>query len=765
MKHQTSVWRRSAARSAALALLVVAGFAGCDDPNLFRTDIPPALDGFSANATSFVEGDTVIFTVNASGARAITRIRVQLSGAMTGDTAFVVDNPATSVSGSLRLPIPYGTGPDPELTATAWAIDVVPDTSGPITTTVQITDATPPTVSVTTAGSALDAGLPLDVNLNARDNRGLRGVGASIMDSAGTTNTVSLDVDPARPTATPTLQLPTAGLQLGVVRVVPFARDINGFEATGDTLRITLSDADGPTFVSLQTNPDSTVSMDDSVQVEVELADPAGIRSVTLVGLAYRGDPGMGTDSVVERFAARTITFPRPTEGDTLPRQYVLNPYLRPAGEPSAEPVEILITATDGYGNISDTMKVMFVGGPKVAITYPPASFEVGSGAGFDVRISVHDGTGIDSATLVLAGDASQRITLPLPARTDTPFVIVQSVTMPSSAGTVDFQARAWNRSRIAGQSRLVTVAVTSETVADDEPPMVSVAAERLGPSNSGNRMELSDSIRIRVSAFDANSGLGRIGITALVARGLDQSDTLTVEEERILSGSRSLEELVFVLSIDSLYDRLGVPANAATRDSIFPDDLDLWVHGFAADMEGNVACAAGSDEQRPCSPEGYSAGRFYTAADSAGLPLHVTTVRGSTVLLDNRSAVIADIAIDTVDDRVFLSNKSQNLVEVLQLDSDVFQNRFENSVQVGSEPAGLFMGERVVSASEPGFGIPATPGSIARTLLVANSGGTNISMVHMDGRCEQRAGSGRGPAEDPQRGPVRDRGEREGQR
>ncbi len=489
----------------------------------------------------------------------------------------------------------------------------------------------------------------------------------------------------------------------------------------------------GPSFLTFETNPDSTISLGDSVQVEVELEDPSGIQSVSFVGLAYRGDAAMGTDVVVERFAAKTITFPRPTEGEELPKHYILTPYLHASDDLEAEPVEIVVTATDGLGNVSDTVKVMFVGGPNVNITYPPDEFGVGPGADFDVRISVHDGAGIDSARLILSGHAEQSIDLPLPARTDTPFVIVQNVTMPSTQGTVSLQARAWNTSRIAGQSRPLSVEVSSAAATDDQPPVVSVAAERVGPADSGNRMEMSDSIRIRVSAFDANSGLGRIGITAIVLRGSGEGQTLRVEEERTFSGSRSREELVFVLSMDSLYDRLGVPPDPATRDSILPENLDLWIHGFAADRAGNVACSIGIDEQRDCSPDGYSASGYYAAADSDGLNVQITGVRGFTVLLDNRSAVIGDIAIDTVDERVFLSNKSQNLIEVLQLDSDVSSNRFRNSIQVGSEPLGLFMGDRVVSETESSFGLSVTPGSIARTLLVANSGGTNISMVHMD--------------------------------
>ncbi len=84
--------------------------------------------------------------------------------------------------------------------------------------------------------------------------------------------------------------------------------------------------------------------------------------------------------------------------------------------------------------------------------------------------------------------------------------------------------------------------------------------------------------------------------------------------------------------------------------------------------------------------------------------------------------------------ERLFLSNVTENLVEWLTLDTDPRNIALQPSVQVGSEPIGLFLGERVVRSTETGFGgISVTVGDTLPTLLVANSGGTNISMVHMD--------------------------------
>ena len=122
------------------------------------------------------------------------------------------------------------------------------------------------------------------------------------------------------------------------------------------------------------------------------------------------------------------------------------------------------------------------------------------------------------------------------------------------------------------------------------------------------------------------------------------------------------------------------------------------------------------------------------TAADTSGLLVEITAVRGHTVLLDNTSALIADLAIDTANDRLFLSNITQNLVELLQLDADPDAMGFTDPVQVGSRPWGIFMGERVVSAVEPADILSlVSPGDTVQTLIVGNSGGTNVSLVHID--------------------------------
>jgi hypothetical protein len=715
-------------------LLSATALAGaCDDPNFFGTEQdPPEIVDFVPDQTTVAEGDTLTYSFEARGSRNIEQIRVKLSGAFDNDTTFGVDDPATNIDGTLKLLVSTGTFV-PELTAEAWAIDVADDTSAEAATAdpVTITDATPPTVSVSPTPSQVGSGDRIQIRVNAEDARGLASVAVEVTNGIGYDTTLTEAISGSPREYSETWELTAPDVQISTLTFTPTVEDINGLTNTGTAAEILLSDRSGPAIVSMITRPDSTIPLGDSLQVEVTVQDPAGITQISFIGLAERGDPSMGTDSVVERFTQKTITLPRPTEPDTLPKLYTFDPYLTSTDSETTEPVEVIVVVEDSLGNVSDTTKFMYVGGPDVSLSYPPEGFGVAVGDSFNVRVAMDDGTSIDSAKLILTGGKNETIDLTpaFPIRTDTPFVVTQQVLMPGSAGTVTLQAVAWNTAEVQGQSARLDVDVLTQPPGDTVPPVVSVTAQRLTPAEAETRMELLDEFRIRVSAFDGNAGVSRLGIRIISSRGTAK-DTVDVDET-LATPSKSLEELVFQIPVDSLYTLFG-ETDVAVLDSLMPENIDMRIHGFAADSVDNVACSVGIEEQRSCTVDG----TFYEAADTTGLGLRVTAVRGNTVLLDNTDAIVADLAIDTVSsrERLFLSNVTENLVEWLSLDTDPRSIAFQPAVQVGSEPVGLFLGERVVSSTEIGFGgIGVTAGDTLPTLLVANSGGTNISLVHMD--------------------------------
>src|SRR5690606_21338708 len=98
-----------------------------------------------------------------------------------------------------------------------------------------------------------------------------------------------------------------------------------------------------------------------------------------------------------------------------------------------------------------------------------------------------------------------------------------------------------------------------------------------------------------------------------------------------------------------------------------------------------------------------------YVAGGSSGLQRVVTGGGGNSGTLPSGSAT-ARCGGDAGRQMLYLSTLSRNRVEVLNLAT----NSFMSPIQVGSEPWGMFM-----SADND-------------TLIVANSGGTNISFVDL---------------------------------
>ena len=94
-----------------------------------------------------------------------------------------------------------------------------------------------------------------------------------------------------------------------------------------------------------------------------------GIVTLRLEGVAFRGDPELGNDQVVERFLARTVTFdPAVLDGQVVSR------YLPSTNDLTGETVFIIATAIDEWGNQgADTVQVNLSAPP------PPPAPELGS--------------------------------------------------------------------------------------------------------------------------------------------------------------------------------------------------------------------------------------------------------------------------------------------------------------------------------------------------------------------------------------------------
>jgi hypothetical protein len=147
------------------------------------------------------------------------------------------------------------------------------------------------------------------------------------------------------------------------------------------------------------------------------------------------------------------------------------------------------------------------------------------------------------------------------------------------------------------------------------------------------------------------------------------------------------------------------------------PLPLTFVVYGFAVDAQGKCGVSVSESLQAlQCNeigvPPAPGAGFFLTEGQT-GKVYAVTAVAGTSVGLP-AGTIIADAVPDPKTDRVYLSNFGKNEVEVINISQ---RKRSDTPLLVGSQPWGMFL-------SPPG------PGNPTETLLVANSGGTNISFV-----------------------------------
>jgi hypothetical protein len=148
-------------------------------------------------------------------------------------------------------------------------------------------------------------------------------------------------------------------------------------------------------------------------------------------------------------------------------------------------------------------------------------------------------------------------------------------------------------------------------------------------------------------------------------------------------------------------FSLLQIPANLLT--GLDTMHLRVEVTAWAKDPAGNCATAVspGSPQRNACVVK---AGVRY--ATSSGYIYPVLVTRGTTVAPPNQGDILADLVADS--QRVYLSNFSRNEVEVLPLGGTVYAA----PVRVGSQPWGLAIGR------------------FRDSLYVANSGGTNISVI-----------------------------------
>ncbi len=358
-----------------------------------------------------------------------------------------------------------------------------------------------------------------------------------------------------------------------------------------------------------------------------------------------------------------------------------------PLAENTTAGGDIFITATATDGNNltqSDTDSVFLRNEDAltVRVQKPNPGALTSAGLQIIVELLAEHSNGVESVGYVLTGvvsdSAGQSFSSPLPDSV----VFVDTLTIPggTSEGTFVVQGFATDSTGRFALSSPVTVTVQS-IANDQDPPLVSFQI--------GARVEVDDSIA--VLATDP-SGIGEIGWTARnLAGALIGGDSVT------LAGT-----------LTDVTQRWEVALAVATLPQA------IVIEGFAVDGNGN----RGTSNDPSPSPAPGAMAAIAQQSDT------VIVVNGITRPLPDGGRVVDAIYNRNLNE-VYLTNITLSRVEIFQVVDTTF---VAGGMNVGSQPWGIALWPR-----------NSTTGTSGDSIVVANSGGTDLSIVDLTLRREVR--------------------------
>ena len=447
-------------------------------------------------------------------------------------------------------------------------------------------------------------------------------------------------------------------------------------------------DGDPPRIEIVTPESGGRVAVGDSVLVQVTVSDDAGIDSIALTGFSLRGSAELGTQVRVERFATKFVDL---TGTGAAVRDTTLSRFLVATADSLAEDlVYIAAVARDVAGRVHADTIAIAIGGPRVRVLSPGGGSVARAGTSLRVHLQATDSTGrIETVGVRLEGagaDLHEAVRIdPAEAHVDT----VVTLALPAGAsGEATLNAYAATASGDTTRHAPIAL-VLAPASGDATPPSVEFSVSALG------RMEVADTVTIRVRATDSTL-VDRVGVTIRPAR-------------RIAWGDMQLPTWWRTVERDSAVFRVALGDLGAVEPGDTSYLFRLEVTAFAVDSAGN--CATANVENTPlsqaCQPERPTANDEVVGA-RAGRVHDLRVVRGATRRVAGAGNRLADLVADPNGRRLFVSNLTRNRVEVLPFGAE----RFGSPVSVGSEPWGLAIDRHRAN------------------LYVANSGGTNISVV-----------------------------------
>ncbi|HJQ19811.1 MAG TPA: hypothetical protein VJ867_05630 [Gemmatimonadaceae bacterium] len=411
----------------------------------------------------------------------------------------------------------------------------------------------------------------------------------------------------------------------------------------------------------------------DSILVVTRIIDDRQLNALTVQGIRYKGNANLGT--LVTTFRYTPITAPTSGVFRTGLTDTVIRRYLQPSlpVDTAIDSLVIMAILSDAAGNIDTAFRrVNIVTGPKVVIEAPGATDTVPVGVPMNVRLHVTHPDGVRSDTIHIKGEP----TWPAAARLDTTIVVTYSGQQRDVV--VDTNIMVPALAPINGKITITAAAVDVNRNPGSAPPVVVVvrAQGTTAPkvtTELQSRLELDDSITV-IATGD--------GITAVGYIIRDSAGTI-------------LKQAQFPVSPVTSNVRKNIPL-APLSDTL--QGRHVQISTFAVDAS-----------TPPLTGYSVKVGTAGVQTDpSLAFQDTALVVFGLTYALP-RNGIVGDIAADESRGNVFLSNLSFNRLEVWQVGSRAF---YAPGVAVGSQPWGL------ARTNNPD------------SLLVGNSGGTNVSKV-----------------------------------
>jgi len=429
-----------------------------------------------------------------------------------------------------------------------------------------------------------------------------------------------------------------------------------------------------PPIISVDTPTAGTlVNIGDSVLVAVHLRDLGGLASLELKGISIRGNPDLGNAVVVERYAPVTVPGGSGAFRAGL-KDTVIRRYLHPKTPIDTVQDSVLVVAigTDAAKNVDTVQaRLNLVAGPKVVTLSPASGDSVRPGSAVRITLRATHGEDIARVGVRVTGEANW----------PTPLDVTVDTLVRSSSRDVSFSTQVLIPANAPGRGR-ITVTPFARDV--NQVPGSATVVQLFVQAGPSPLPRVTQTVPVKAEITDTiviNAG-GGDGIRAM---GFEARDSSTVIRR---------DSIVFTAPYGSP-QRIAVPMNLPTT----AQGRRITITSFAIDQNGRYGYSVPANATLPQGDEARA------QADTSVI------VYGRTFKLP-RTGLAGDVTVDTLRGNVFVSNTAHNRLEVWSGATHAFD---ANGVAVGSMPWGM-----TVSTVDP------------NVLLVANSGGTNISRVNI---------------------------------